>query len=529
LALLLASAAAQQAPAHLPVYRIAGTVINAVTGEPVPYATVAVISTSDHQIVASIDSGNDGRFALEGLAPAKYNLVARKRAFLISLYNQHELFNTAIVTGQGQQTEGLILRMTPVASLHGVVTDDGGDPVENAKVLLYLKPRSHNPGARITQVAETTTDDTGAYHFGGLDPGEYLLAVKAEPWYAMHHLAAGSRQHLQDQTSIALDVAYPITYFESTTDEASATTIELAGGSREEANISLRAVPALHLIVETPGRQDASPTSAALKQTIFGEEVSTEQMIPPSGTQTIEFTGIAPGHYELTQGDPPRIAELDANVSQQVDPNFGKPAMVISGTLRTSSGAALPDKVTLSIESLEGVHQQVQNQVFNSNGQFTFESIRQGNWELAAVTPERQLPIISITVGNRTHPGNRLTVSDKPVQVVVTVSLSETRIEGYARKGEKGAPGVMVVLVPKEPAAFPSLVHRDQSDSDGSFALRGVAPGQYTLVAIEDGWGLEWARPEVIGRYLPQGIAVNVTENSGKLVRLSQALPVQSR
>jgi hypothetical protein len=87
----------------------------------------------------------------------------------------------------------------------------------------------------------------------------------------------------------------------------------------------------------------------------------------------------------------------------------------------------------------------------------------------------------------------------------------------------------MVVLVPNDPANHLDLFRLDQSDSDGSFELRNVAPGQYTLVAIEDGWELEWERPEVIGRYLPGGIPVTVTESSGKLVRLSEALPVQAR
>jgi hypothetical protein len=113
--------------------------------------------------------------------------------------------------------------------------------------------------------------------------------------------------------------------------------------------------------------------------------------------------------------------------------------------------------------------------------------------------------------------------------LVVTLSLSETRIEGFAHKGEKGAPGIMVVLVPKDLAAFPALARRDQSDSDGSFALRDVAPGQYTVVAIENGWDLDWERPEVISHYLPGRVPITVTESSGKLVRLSQAVQVQSR
>jgi hypothetical protein len=501
--------------------------MNAATGEPVSRANVAVLAVSDHHAVASIETGSDGSFALEGLAAAKYDLVAVRRGFLLSLYNQHEMFNTAIVTGEGQQTEGLVFRMTPVASLHGVVTGDSGDPVENAKVLLFLKP--HNSGARITQVAETSTDDTGAYDFGELAPGEYLLAVTAQPWYALHHSALLQRSAADPST--ALDVVYPVTYFDSTTEEASATPISLAAGNREDANINLHAVPALHLTIEPPAGQDVSTARSELRQVIFGSLASTDTITPQFVTQTgpSEFTGVAPGHYELSQGDPPRIAELDATASMQVDPNLGKPAIDLSGTLRSSSGAALPDQVTLSLESLEGVHRQEPILVKSSNGQFTFESIRQGRWKLTAESSDKQLPITSITIEGRTHPGNRLTVLDKPLQLVVTVSLSETRVEGFAKKAEKGAPGIMVVLVPKEPAAFPTLARRDQSDSDGSFALRDVAPGRYTVVAIEDGWELDWERPEVIARYLSGGIPVNVTESSGKLLRLSESLPVQSR
>jgi 5-hydroxyisourate hydrolase-like protein (transthyretin family) len=510
-------------------YRIAGTVVNAATGEPVPRVTVAALSASDHQPVAQVVTGDDGRFAVEGLAAAKYELSASRRGFLTALYDEHEgNYNTAILTGEGQQTEDLLFRLTPVASLYGVVTDDGGDPVENAKVLLFVKPRSHNPGDRITLKDEATTDDIGAYDFGNLSPGEYYLAVTAQPWFALRRLAP--RQRLEAASSTPLDVAYPVTFFDSTTEDASATPIVLTGGSREEANFNLRAVPALHLTVTLPVSHGEINSRGVLRQAIFGSVISENNWRVSSYPQEgeVEFTGLAPGRYELTQGDPPRIADLDAADSQQVDPNLGKPAVDLSGTLRSSSGAALPDRVFLSLESLDAMHPLEPIRVEISNGQFTFQAIQQGIWELTASTQEKQLPITSISISGHSHPGNQLTVSDKPMQVMVTVSLSETRIEGFARKAEKGASGVMVLLVPKDLAAFPALARRDQSDSDGSFALRDAAPGHYTVVAIENGWDLDWERPEVIGRYLPQGVAVNVTETSGKLVRLSQAVQVQS-
>jgi 5-hydroxyisourate hydrolase-like protein (transthyretin family) len=81
------------------LYRIAGTVVNAATGEPVSRVTVAALSASDHQPVALVVTGDDGRFAVEGLAAAKYELTASRRGFLTALYDDHQgNYNTAIVT-----------------------------------------------------------------------------------------------------------------------------------------------------------------------------------------------------------------------------------------------------------------------------------------------------------------------------------------------------------------------------------------------------------------------------------------------
>ena len=85
----------------------------------------------------------------------------------------------------------------------------------------------------------------------------------------------------------------------------------------------------------------------------------------------------------------------------------------------------------------------------------------------------------------------------------------------------------MIVLVPHQPSAYRALVRRDQSDSDGSFSLRDVPAGQYTVIAIEDGWKLDWTDRETMARYLPHGVAVTVSDQAGGVVRLSE--PVQAQ
>jgi hypothetical protein len=137
------------------------------------------------------------------------------------------------------------------------------------------------------------------------------------------------------------------------------------------------------------------------------------------------------------------------------------------------------------------------------------------------------LPVVSVAVNGVTAAGSEFTVKDRTLSVVATVNRGGVRVRGFARKDSKGTPGVMVVLIPRQPSAYYALVRRDQSDSDGSFSLRDVPPGQYTVVAIEDGWKLEWQRREVMARYLPGGVTVTINEKSDAVVPLAAPVPVQ--
>jgi hypothetical protein len=58
----------------------------------------------------------------------------------------------------------------------------------------------------------------------------------------------------------------------------------------------------------------------------------------------------------------------------------------------------------------------------------------------------------------------------------------------------------------------------DQSDSDGTFALGGIRPGRYSLVAIEDGWDLEWTNATVLKPYLTKGQTLQISVNDQKKV-----------
>jgi hypothetical protein len=496
-------------------YRIAGRVVNAITGDPVRRATVSVLSQEQNSVVASVLTDADGNFAIPGLAAGKYPLTASRRGFRTAYYDEHGGFNTAIVTGPGQDTGHLVFQLAPGAVIYGTVTGDGGDPEQNASVVLFRRDPAA-PNRHPVQAEGESTDDTGAYEFSDLAAGDYYVTVGAQPWYAMHAMPGAP-----PPGESSLDVAYPVTFFDSTTDEASASPISVTAGTRAEANISLHAVPALRLKVPGPRQQDASP-GIDLRQTVFGAGFPAQVDVQSSSNGSWDIVGLAPGHYELNTSNPPRAMEIDATSSMDVDVASGTPSPAVQGAVRMADGSP-PADVNLVLGRRDNTGSQLN--AIAHHGKFQFDAVPPGVWILSAASMQGGISVSSIT-GSGGGPGNQVTVRDQPLSITVTLSRSQTRVEGFARSRGKAAPGAMIVLVPRDPAAFVSLVRLDQSDSDGSFSLRDVPPGRYTVVAIVDGWKLDRQDPNVIARFLPGGEPVTIGTQAGAVVQLPR--PVEA-
>jgi hypothetical protein len=87
----------------------------------------------------------------------------------------------------------------------------------------------------------------------------------------------------------------------------------------------------------------------------------------------------------------------------------------------------------------------------------------------------------------------------------------------------------MIVLVPRNIEGNRDLFRRDQSDLDGTFSLQNVVPGSYTIVAIEDGWDLDWSEPQVIAGYLKRGRPIEVRPETSSPLQLKEAIEVQPK
>ena len=96
------------------------------------------------------------------------------------------------------------------------------------------------------------------------------------------------------------------------------------------------------------------------------------------------MNGIAPGHYQLTQGDPPRVVDLDLLASLQVDPNVGNPAAAVAGMLQLDSGLPPPDEVNLTLDRLDNMAGPKGNLSHVAHkGRFKFDTVTPGSYGLS--------------------------------------------------------------------------------------------------------------------------------------------------
>lgn len=521
------------------VYRISGVVVDVLGNVPVARAQVS-ISRDNEQ--TSMVAGNDGRFMFEGLAAGKYSLRAAATGYLEEAYNQHGALSVAIVTGKGQDTEHLTFRLHPQAVISGRVTDEHGEPVRSAQVALFASDLMRGSHAKFMR-AQTQTNDLGEYRFAHLAPDKYYLAVQARPWYAQPRLSAqmgqdpGSLGNGGPSLSVAaprvdsdpiLDVVYPITFYPGVTDERSSASLVLSAGEKEEANITLEAVPATHLRLTGLNSERASSLGVGASQRVFGTF--------SFGLNEV-FGQVAPGEYEvagLPRGEltlivttnkanewTSRSIEVDSRSQGTMD------GAALSATAKVAGRVFLPGAnaarggslslMSTSATPLPGVTTRLEE-----DGTFSFSSMQPGTYRIQVNLPPGDYYVEKVIAKEAKTSGREIVITGgNDVDLTVTLGHGQGQVTGVVQLEGKPAAGVLVLLVPASGQEMEEDSRMDESDSDGTFSLGGILPGDYVLLAIKDGWDLEWSNSDVLRPYLSAGQKMSIAANQSAKVTVS--------
>lgn len=519
-------------------FRVAGVAVDANTGTPLSKARVSLANTKNRKESIWVITREDGRFEFTGLAAGKYSLQGAKTGYIAAAYEQHEQFSTAIVTGQEFDTQNLRLRLVPMATITGRVIDENGEGVRNARVMLYKE--SHQGGAtRIMRTSGAGTDDEGTFELTPLGPGKYFVSVTAEPWYAIHPPSSAKVRGAQS-TEIAdrsLDAVYPTTFAGGATDSDAAEAIHVKGGDHTQVDIHLSPVQALHVFLHVEKKGEGGMSRPIFQKRTFDiqEQVPLNYSQNASTPGVVEVVGIPPGRYSLRMtGNGPEQTELTGEIEvnkdgQDLDEAKAEPLGRVKISLKTANDEALPKQIQIGLMD----EQQNAMMAFNpdvTNSEVTFENLPATRYAIQVFSPAKRYSVVRLTSGDTQIPGPEFTlVAGESRDWTAVLVEGKTRIEGFVKRGDKAASGVMVVLIPKEPETHQDLFRRDQSDSDGSFALPNVIPGVYTVVAIEDAWGFDWSKPNLLAHYAEHGQTLTIGELMQGAVFLPDPVEVQPR
>jgi hypothetical protein len=516
-------------------YRIAGTVVSKIDGHSLTQARVSLRDISDRLKLQSVVTAEGGKFEFNGLPAGKYSLAADKRGFISARYDEHEqYFSTAIVTGPDFDTGSMVLRLSPAAVIAGKVLDEVGEPVRNASVALYFDDHTGDVD-QIHRIRESRTDDQGQYEITPLTPGTYFVSANAKPWYAVHPTSDAGRPNRDAAERTfddrSLDVAYPVTYYADVNDADSATPIPVRGGERLEVDIHLNPAPALHLLFRVQGDGSNGFNIPQLQQPAFdgsaGVQGTGGNMVSPG---IVELTGIPAGRYNVVMGGRGQGIQMNGvDVSkdgEEIDTSRGEALGSVKVSVRVQGENGIPARLAIGLRS--GHREVTAHEDVDAKGEAELKQVPAGKYEVLVWGAARPYTVARMSAEGGAASGHTLTVGvGATASVSLTLVGGSGEVQGTVKRAGLPLPGAMVALVPKIPEGNHDLFRRDQTNLDGSFSLRGVVPGSYTVVAIDQGWDLDWTQPGVIAAYLKLGRAIEVS--SGRPLILSEAIEAQPK
>jgi len=112
--------------------------------------------------------------------------------------------------------------------------------------------------------------------------------------------------------------------------------------------------------------------------------------------------------------------------------------------------------------------------------------------------------------------GRYVTVGAGDSTLTVHVASGRASLSGIATLEGKPVEGAMVLLVPitiEDPNSI-AILMQEQTNTDGSYDLTNIIPGQYILVVIDHGWQINWGDPSTLRRYLMQGVPVDLKSSA---------------
>jgi hypothetical protein len=398
-----------------------------------------------------------------------------------------------------EQVDDVVIKLWQGGSIDGRVFDEAGEPMVDVVV---AAPRLSADG-RLQNGPTVRTDDRGAYHFGTLVPGDYVVVVT--------------------QTHAAMPVASNDS-LTSTPNKPISARLANTGARTFEGGIAVGSS-----VISTA----AWPNTNALPPSPRKEEVRIYQ------------TTFAPSATSLAMATPVTVGAGEARIGVDVSMTPVRP-VAVSGTLIDDLGPLSDFGVRLFTHESDTrtVPFDVARTATDAAGKFVFPLVPPGAYRVVAqrlattrfgpdvVLPPPGPPRAADRVGASAE--HSIIVGDQDVTGIALQLGLGVQVSGHVEfRGARPAPVAMrdwlVFVSPLDPQSH-SMVPRPHSvspDAKDGFAVRDVAPGRYvvtvsdrpdvSLFSVKVGGRDVTERPFTIEAKDVSGVIVEVTDRPAEI------------
>jgi protocatechuate 3,4-dioxygenase beta subunit len=511
---------------------VEGRVVNSVTGAPLRRVTLTLTAAAR---VAG-ESGEDGRFAFQGLAPGRYRLVAQRTGYLVQGYGARSgsaIGGTALDLAAGQQVKDVLLKLVPEAVISGRVLDEDGEAAQNMEVAAF-QSRYQRGARQWVRAGAATTNTLGEFRITSLSGGGYLVGT-----YLKNPGNVGpSAQPPGDKP----EREYVLTFYPNATDQAGGVPVQVATGAEAgRTEIHLQRADTVRIRGKVTGAPEGKPAMVQLVPKGVADDGSISYWLgrramsqPQDGT--FELKGVAPGTYMLSASYRDGQTQFSALTLLQVG-RVHRDGLILqlvtapelAGVVVTADkSSAKLNGVQVRAEPAEYAGMPVASATAGEDGKFTLKDVQLVLCRVQVSNLPGGAYVKSIRLGNQDVGQEGIDLSGGASDgLQITVSMAGAQVDGVVQSGEsKPVSGATVVLVPESRRY--SLFKEARTGEDGSFSFKGVTPGDYKLLAWEDIEPGAYQDPEFLKKYESKAESLSLKE-SGRRTLQVKVIPLEEQ
>lgn len=525
---LAAHAGAQGAPAPPAASTIAGTVIDAVTSQPLPQSNVSARNFRPGQggmQVFSATTDAAGQFTITSVTPGRYVLSATHAGYVGQRPGGLGLSGRAFTIAPDQHLDGLTLSLTPGATIAGHIKDKDDKPIPSATVqvmrFFYEDGQKQLHGV----ASPSTTNAAGEYRISGLAAGRYYL------------LASSGSASVEAKKPA--NHTYASMYYPGNRDLARSTPLVIRPGEELSAiDMTLTPVRTFTISGRILNASTSTPVPGAevmLAEEEEGGDASAQRQGVADAKGNFELQGVPAGSYVV-------LAQLESQKSKMLfgrrsiklgDANLRKVDVLIGAGMDLSGHIRIDDKTAMDLSRMTATLQSressavgalmpgVDNAPVKPDGSFAFTDVPDGNYSINVYPLPPGYYLKATGRADILETGLTITRGQAPAELDFTLSPSAARLEGTVSDDQQPAPGASVVLIPEGGRRAQTRYYKQSmTDQSGRFVMRGIVPGDYMVLAFEDLERGAYLNPDFLQQFEDRGESVHLQEGGYLNVRL---------